>query len=172
MVEDMRRLRNLVLATVPSQFLPMCDDVLSDYKFARWPGGMKLHHQEQGGLLRHTWEVAQTAWTMTGQWEAVVAALFHDFGKTKEYVFVMAKGTWEKDRKFEKEVGHLVWGHHFFLDEAKACGMADEPKDAISHAILAHHGRREWGSPAEPRTVLAWAIHAADMLSMQEDAAR
>jgi 3'-5' exoribonuclease len=37
----------------------------------------------------------------------------------------------------------------------------------IEHAILAHHGRQEWGSPVEPVTAEAYILHYADMLSVR-----
>jgi 3'-5' exoribonuclease len=36
--------------------------------------------------------------------------------------------------------------------------------------MLAHHGRKEWGSPVEPATNEAWILHAADMMSSREGA--
>lgn len=38
-------------------------------------------------------------------------------------------------------------------------------EEHVTHCILSHHGRFEWGSPVEPRTHEAWLLHAADMLS-------
>lgn len=35
--------------------------------------------------------------------------------------------------------------------------------DALLHAILAHHGRKEWGAPVEPATLEAWLVHLADL---------
>lgn len=39
--------------------------------------------------------------------------------------------------------------------------------EAINHCILAHHGRLDWGSPVEPQTPEAWALHLADMMSVR-----
>jgi hypothetical protein len=38
---------------------------------------------------------------------------------------------------------------------------------SVEHAILAHHGWKEWGSPVEPQTVEVQILHFADMLSCQ-----
>jgi 3'-5' exoribonuclease len=35
--------------------------------------------------------------------------------------------------------------------------------ERLTHAILAHHGRKEWGAPVEPQTVEAWLVHLADL---------
>jgi 3'-5' exoribonuclease len=34
---------------------------------------------------------------------------------------------------------------------------------SLTHIILAHHGRQEWGSPVEPQSVEAWLVHLADL---------
>ncbi len=33
----------------------------------------------------------------------------------------------------------------------------------LLHAMLAHHGVREWGAPVEPQSVEAWLVHLADL---------
>lgn len=38
---------------------------------------------------------------------------------------------------------------------------------AVTHCMLAHHGRYEWRSPIEPKSPEAWILHSADMLSAQ-----
>ena len=43
--------------------------------------------------------------------------------------------------------------------------LSPEKKMKIEHAMLAHHGRKEWGSPVEPATAEAFILHAADMMS-------
>ena len=35
----------------------------------------------------------------------------------------------------------------------------------VTHAILSHHGRREWGSPVCPNTRIAWLLHLCDGIS-------
>jgi 3'-5' exoribonuclease len=41
--------------------------------------------------------------------------------------------------------------------------------DNVLHAILAHHGSREWGSPVVPLTKLAWMLHLCDGISARMD---
>jgi 3'-5' exoribonuclease len=40
--------------------------------------------------------------------------------------------------------------------------MSPDRLQRFTHAVLAHHGRKEWGAPVEPRTVEAWLVHLAD----------
>ena len=37
--------------------------------------------------------------------------------------------------------------------------------DEVLHAILSHHGRREYGSPVSPSTRIAWLLHLCDSIS-------
>src|SRR5581483_1446917 len=125
------------------------------------------HHNYAGGLPEHTLEVARFAMNFAVGYQqedlALVAAVFHDYGKIHEYV-IEADGKISRT-PFQKDVGHVVWGWQEFNLAALAVGLPAEQRDEIAHALLAHHGRREWGSPVEPRTPLAWALHSADMLS-------
>jgi 3'-5' exoribonuclease len=91
---------------------------------------------------------------------ALVAALFHDYGKIHEYAFT-ADGV--DKLPFQRRTGHVVWSWAAFLEMAK--NLTPEETEDIGHALLAHHGRREWGSPVEPQTRLAYIIHTADMMS-------
>jgi 23S rRNA maturation-related 3'-5' exoribonuclease YhaM len=43
--------------------------------------------------------------------------------------------------------------------------MEQSEIDEVTHAILSHHGQREWGSPVRPATKLAWILHTCDMMS-------
>lgn len=144
-----------------------CRRVLVDPAFAKAPGGKDHHHNYEGGLVDHTFEVAELSMSFAKGFQedqlALVASVFHDYGKIHDYAF----GEENKivSTPFQKEVGHLVWSWEKFRVIAVRSGMSSSSIEKISHAILAHHGRREWGSPAEPMTPLAWALHSADMLS-------
>lgn len=143
-----------------------CIQVLNDPAFATAPGGSTHHHAFVGGLADHTLEVAEFAMKFASGFEqrelALIAAVFHDYGKTLEYTIVDGK---VESTPFRKHVGHVVWSWDFFNRVADFSNMKNEDIEAVGHALLAHHGRRDWGSPAEPLTPLAWALHSADMLS-------
>lgn len=148
----------------------LCNRVLDDRRFHICPGGVTRHHTEEGGLARHTFEVARgTCWALSSPRQrqlGLIAAIFHDFGKVYAYEKCPEDGTWVK-QPFEKLIGHLVWSWAFFQEQACIRRMDQQDIEAIGHAMLAHHGRLEWRSPVEPQTPLAWALHSADMMSMQ-----
>lgn len=64
-------------------------------------------------------------------------------------------------------IGHVTGGAMLFHMNAMNLGLPFEFVMKVTHIMLAHHGRREWGSAVEPKTPEAWILHAADMLSAQ-----
>jgi 3'-5' exoribonuclease len=130
-------------------------------------GHHPMAHRVPGGLVLHTLEVARAAVEMSGADKvlaarAYVAAVFHDYGKIHEYT--MRDGVSVK-LPFAARVGHIVYGWRSFLDSALAYGLGYEETEEIAHALLAHHGRREFGSPVTPQTRLAMILHTADGMS-------
>ena len=163
------RLKQLGEQVAPG-WMSLCNNFVLDVPaFAQAPASSSHHpgpHQEPGGLALHTLEVAEFADEMARydfvlRQRAYVAAVFHDYGKIFEYAFVDGKAT---NLPFRHRVGHVVYGWHHF-NRAATLGASDEEYEEIGHALLAHHGRREWGSPVEPQTRLAYILHTADMMS-------
>lgn len=66
---------------------------------------------------------------------------------------------------FQKTIGHIVGSAAQFQASAIHNGVDRATIDAVVHCILAHHGRKEWGSPVEPQTLEALILRQADMLS-------
>jgi 3'-5' exoribonuclease len=161
----------------------IADEVIGDGRFYLWSGSSRReqHHYGKHGLVRHTAEVimlclANDAILGCGMStkELFLAALFHDCGKMWDY---------EPDGSYE------VWGsaphkrsiHHISRSAiqwnlaaekwnlAKPATIDDFVKsidvDEITHAILAHHGQRAWGSPVAPKSGLAWMLHLCDGIS-------
>lgn len=164
--------------------------VLTDERWLRVPATISHHvcaaHKADGGLLVHTAQVAMTMATMLksvtegdDEWtnaRALTAAIWHDYAKIHEYRFkpdesTANAGEWTKTAYY-KEIGHVAGSYLAFTEAAQRWNAVrnDDPIkgqsiEIIQHAILAHHGRMEWGSPKEPQNALAWALHAADMMS-------
>jgi 3'-5' exoribonuclease len=138
--------------------------------FWQVPASGGKHHFYTGGLALHT---AQVLDTMHGILEhaaidmhlkqlGFLAALWHDYGKIFDYE--MDNGEWvpTAHRKF---IRHLPRSYAEFMQAGKAAGLRPPELDFVGHAILAHHGRKEWDSPVTPNNIVAWALHAADMVS-------
>lgn len=166
-ITELRFLGNMI---TPMNLWRACRLVLNDPPFLNGIASASHHpdsHQQPGGLVIHTYEVAKTAVEMCGKDGrlaalAYTAAVFHDYGKIYEYRFADGKAI---RTPFASRTGHIAYGWRFFIDAAGRENIASTDADEIAHAILAHHGRREWGSPVEPQTRLAYILHAADMLS-------
>jgi putative nucleotidyltransferase with HDIG domain len=170
----------------------ICHKAILTPEFLDAPASADKHHFYHGGLAVHTLEVLEIALSMADVMQAdkqvlTVAAVWHDFMKIKEYVWrgarpmteeLMKQFDWNKDGTIGKTVyynliHHVVGSVAQFVAETKS--MPDLPEDlslAIQHAMLAHHGRREWGSPQEPRTKEALILHSADMLSARYGAGK
>lgn len=138
--------------------------------FYRAPAARTVHHNTVGGLLEHTLEVASICRLMVKLYPEklnlsllLTGAILHDVGKVEEYN--------QKSLSFDftdrgKLVGHISIGKEMLTRHLEE--MKDFPpnlKLEIEHMMLAHHGKREWGSPEVPKTIHAFALFHADLTS-------
>jgi hypothetical protein len=122
-----------------------------------------------------------------------LAGLFHDAGKMWDYepvsvydeaplvgLVVPAYSEW-RPTTHKRRIHHisrsaLIWQEacSTYYDRSPVVGRPFKPRydwltqefiDDVLHAILAHHGCREWGSPVSPNTKLAYFLHTCDMIS-------
>lgn len=187
--EYLLKLQDGILNTT---LLRLAQGVLFDIpEFWTCPAAKGRHQAYPGGLAVHTAQVISTALDMLHSIqnpdgrlrfeELIVAGLWHDIGKIEDYE--IAGYSDPENRTYPKYeytphkdlVGHLsksamMFGAHLaqlttdkrYLDEMPAGTL-----NFITHLILSHHGRKEWGSPVEPQCAEAWALHCADMMSSQ-----
>lgn len=152
----------------------LASEVLDDPVFQACSGSSTpgRHHYGDGGLATHTAEVVRISQAMLTALPGVsdgddrllfLAAVFHDWAKTREYVKNEA-GVWTQ-ALFCQDIGHVVGSAMMWDLVAREHVFPDDKRLLITHLILAHHGRREWGSPVEPNHRLAWVLHLADMTS-------
>lgn len=174
-VEDMWNELMGIRATLTNPFLKtLLDLYFSDeavaHAFRQAPAGRDVHHAYVGGLLHHTLEVVAYCESMVAVQGArlnrdllLAGAIMHDAAKTEEY----------EPRAFSfdftdrgKLIGHLVLGAETVGRLAdKIPGFPPLLRDELKHMIISHHGLREWGSPEEPKTANAIALHMADLTS-------
>ena len=98
------------------------------------------HHAYLGGLLEHTVAVATLALEVCqlhvrlNQDLLLTAAIVHDLGRTREFVYGAEIGLSEEGRL----LGHLVIGERIVSERA---GMLDDQRRfALLHCLLCHHG--------------------------------
>ena len=151
--------------------------VLNHPRFFLWSGSSKpnQHHYGKHGLIVHTAEVAHLCHinnlvfksSIDDRW-LYLAALFHDCGKMWDYEPLSENYETWGSTSHKRQVHHisrsaLIW-HEATLNH-KVEGLTQSIIDDILHAILAHHGQRDYGSPVAPNTQLAWMLHLCDGIS-------
>ena len=159
--------------------LDVYDELVLHYpQFEYWSGSHNtfLHHYGRGGLVRHTWEIIDLGMTIipllnlcdkVNPIPFYLASLFHDTGKMFDYESV---GTEWKPTEHRRLIHHLPRSALIFHDVIKKFPELEAKyHDDILHAILAHHGRRDDGSPVAPKTRLAWLVHLCDAMSARMD---
>ncbi|NLZ28904.1 MAG: HD domain-containing protein, partial [Firmicutes bacterium] len=93
----------------------------------------------------------------------VTGAILHDVGKIEEYD--AESFNFEMTDK-GKLIGHICLGKEMLNERISAIeGFPPSLKLELEHIILSHHGQREWGSPEIPKTIHAFAVFYADLLS-------
>ncbi len=143
-------------------------------KFAHTPSAISHHHNYIGGNLEHTLNVVKICEYIAELNPSldkdllIAGAALHDIGKVEQY-----ECTSIIDKTEEGEfVGHIVLGDRMVREkirELREEGM-NFPRDLenqISHMIVSHHGRHEWGSPEIPKFVEALVLHYADLMDSQ-----
>jgi len=143
------------------------DDERVSRLFREAPAATKVHHACIGGLLEHTLGVVRSCAALAELYPdadrdlLLTAAALHDIGKIEEY-------DWSVAIRFSDAgqfVGHVVGGAMMVKQAADAIEGFDPLLNlALQHAILAHHGKHEFGSPQEPKSLEAMMVHAADQL--------
>ncbi len=124
------------------------------------------HHAHKGGLAQHSFEVVNIFVKMypslpwkVDPFAVIVAGLTHDWGKLAEYT-----SDSELTKTFFLE-SHPVLGARFIREFLKKFNYSDDYIEYVAHCILAHHMRKEWGSPVEPCTIEAFLVAHLDAIS-------
>ena len=166
--------------------------VLDDPKFAICSGSAKKehHHYYDEGLLEHTWEVTMTALRSNevlgypaDERLLFLAGIFHDIGKIYDYEKVTKISHKENSdmrilvdewcATLHKDlIGHLSRSAIIWSKAAERFDFDEDETEQVLHAILGHHGLREWGSPSTPKTPMAWLLHCADQMSARVNESR
>ncbi len=168
MVEE---LGHLVGEIKDPHLLALLDILLSEQSFRdiffKGPAAKMYHHACIGGLLEHSLAVANLCRYLYGRHPELnrdlllTAALLHDVGKVSAYESTPGFNLTDEGRL----VGHVVQGA-LIVNQAvvRVETFPSGLRVALLHAILAHHGAQERGSPVTPKTLEALALHHADWL--------
>ena len=133
--------------------------------FASHSAAKSVHHSFVGGLLEHTLSVVKLCDFFCKQYPLLnrdlllVAAMFHDIGKTKE-LSVFPENDYSDEGQL---IGHIIIGAQMVQEKINAMpGFPKKLENELIHCILAHHGELEYGSPKKPALIEALALNLAD----------
>lgn len=190
------RFKNHIASIHNHELALACIDILDCQEFFSYPASLSHHHAYEGGLLAHTVEVVDMALHAYAGHPAypknrdilIAAALYHDFCKVKEYEVVeeLSEGQrglfichcdaytqyFVKRNSLFGDHAHIVQGTIEFTVAARKHGVSEDVIEQVQHCILAHHGRKEWGSPVEPQTLEALILSQSDLLSAKYGASK
>jgi 3'-5' exoribonuclease len=131
------------------------------------PAAKTIHHAYRGGLLEHTVSMAELGIQICDHYAELdrdlilIGVLFHDLGKLQE-IGAMPVNDYTTVGRL---VGHVVIGRDMLRECCRQ--IPDFPTDLqthLEHLILSHQGRLEFGSPVQPMTAEAIALHFIDDL--------
>lgn len=166
------------------------EHVIGRPEFAIWSGSSKpeQHHYGDGGLLRHTYEVVDLCLMnrkfFDGEGHDIpkdqlfLAALFHDIGKIRDYKRIEGADDMGGFAKYpdkwtsaphKRTIHHISRSGIMWTQAVAETRCCQDIEDDVLHAILAHHGLREFGSPVFPKTKVAWLLHLCDQMSARMD---
>jgi len=135
--------------------------------FKKLPAAKSMHHAYQRGLIEHSLAVTEFCINAlelvkdVNRDVLVFSALFHDFGK----VFEFNTNRYDLVENYSLEgnlISHLVSGPAYISEILNEVNLPKYEKTNILHCLLSHHGKLEWGSPVEPKTIEALILHTFD----------
>ncbi len=136
-------------------------------EYFSYPAATTMHHNYLSGLAYHTYSMARLAdqvlinYPMLNSNLLYAGILLHDIGKTKELSSSITP-VYTMDGML---LGHIVIGLNMVSTKAKELGYEKtEEVQMLLHMIASHHGELEYGSPKEPATIEALALHLIDLM--------
>ena len=161
----------------------ICELFLKDFgeRFRRTAAARNYHHARRGGLVEHTAQMMRLARAIAPVYSQlnidllIAGVLFHDSGKLWENQFSETGFIMSYDELGEL-VGHISIGLELVnsLWQKLAAENADlwrgyrpaseDVRVHLLHLIASHHGDKQLGSPVEPKTPEAMALHYIDNL--------
>jgi 3'-5' exoribonuclease len=158
----------------------LCTAFLADFgpRFKRAAAARRNHHAHRGGLLRHTAQMMRSSMALCTAYPSLnrdillAGALFHDSGKLWE--MCPPEQGFEIPRDIRGELlGHISIGVELVNTLWRKLPLenwrdihppSEEVRLHLLHLVAAHHGELQYGSPIEPKTPEAIALHMIDNL--------
>jgi 3'-5' exoribonuclease len=144
--------------------------------FSKMPAAQSMHHSYTAGLLEHVWSMSRVAGLLVDHYAkyyshlnppmnkgvVIAAIILHDIGKLRELAYHPVEAKYTKEGCL---IGHVLMGRDMVRETARSIeGFPEETLLLLEHAILAHHGKREFGAPVLPQTLEAILVSFIDDL--------
>jgi 3'-5' exoribonuclease len=149
-------------------------------RLRRAAGARNYHHARRGGLVEHIAQMMRSADAIATVYPGlnrdllIAGVVFHDAGKLWENCFPKESFLMPHDFRAEL-VGHVSMGVELvnrlwqrlkemdvFTSWNRLIPDSELVRLHLIHVVAAHHGAKEFGSPVEPKTPEALALHLID----------
>jgi len=173
--ELFEKIKTIISSINDSKLELLLNGIFKSYQkeFKTAPGGKLWHHAYVGGLLEHSFTLANICDHFAGIYEhvnrdlLVSGALLHDIGKIYEY----RNSPFIDYTDVGRLHGHIAMGFHLVACEIN--NIDDFPsglKQELLHLILSHQGGAECGSPIQPLSREAFLLNYADEIDSKMNA--
>ena len=135
-------------------------------KYTTYPAAVTIHHAFFGGLLYHSLSICENAIKLSESYPfllkdyLIAGSLLHDIGKTLELSSAI-NPIYTVEGNL---IGHINMGYAMLQNKGKELKTNSEKLNVLSHIILSHHGKPEFGSSKVPQIMEAYVIHVLDDL--------
>lgn len=151
-------------------------------RLGRSAAARNYHHARRGGLVEHVAQMLRAAESLANVYPnlnrdlLLAGVLFHDSGKMWENCYPKESLAMPYDVRGEL-IGHISIGIELInrlwsqLRETPEFSRPDSESVRLHliHLVAAHHGEKQFGSPVEPKTPEAIALHFIDNLDAKLD---
>lgn len=161
----------------------LCETFINEWgeRFRRTAAARNYHHARRGGLVEHCAQMMRVALAIAPLYPQlnvdllVAGILFHDSGKLWENSYTETGFVMAYDERGEL-MGHISIGlelvnslwRQISADNRdtwkQLTPSSDDVRLHLLHLIAAHHGQKDLGSPVDPKTPEAMALHYIDNL--------
>jgi 3'-5' exoribonuclease len=149
-------------------------------KLSHYPAAKTHHHAYFAGLAYHIVRMLEIGNFIVKQRPFLnldlikAGIILHDIAKPEEMIAQL--GIVSEYSNHGKLIGHIAMASSWIIEGAIKSGIDPDSERilGLQHLVLSHHNLGEWGSPVQPQTAEAVALHHIDVLDaklqMVEDA--
>lgn len=179
LIEIIERAVESITDPVIQGIVTFCLDKVRE-KLAHYPAAKTHHHAYYAGLAYHIVRMLEIGEFICRQRTFLNAdmikagIILHDIAKPEEMIAQLGVVS---DYSIQgKLIGHIAMAGNWITEAALRLNIPLDSEQVVGlqHLVLSHHNLGEWGSPVQPQTAEAVALHHIDALDaklqMAEDA--